>query len=373
MKKLVLILLSLYTLVSYGQIVYPLNGLRAGDEIVKQQVEYKDPGRDGENVIWDFSKLESINDEYTLSYTEPYLINKDTYILGKDTILSKDVSSNELIIGTEHNTMYYYCLKNNKLWLLGHENPTTLLHYDKPLLTNIYPTNYKESMVDTYHSEGLYSSRIPFQTEGQVQIEADAYGMMILPSGDTLNHVLRTKTIQSIQEAGKEKQTILETYKWYSKGYRYPVFETVRTYEKQDTIESRKFETAFYFPPQDHFYLDHDKENLAVLDSLWNIGQKPEEIPDPTQPSNQLPLTYNFYPNPVVDYLTVEYYLEQVTPVSIMIYSLEGKLVKTINKPKQNSGLLVEKIDCNSLSKGTYILNIQTNINQPTSNKIIKQ
>jgi len=35
---------------------------RVGDELIKQQVEYKDPGRSGDNVLWDFSRLTSIND-----------------------------------------------------------------------------------------------------------------------------------------------------------------------------------------------------------------------------------------------------------------------------------------------------------------------
>jgi len=355
-----------------GQITYLHNGPRIGDEIVKQQVEYKDPGRQGENVIWDFSNLESINEEYILAYTEPYLIDNNFYILGKDTVQSGDVLKGELIIGTEHYTMYYYRIINDKLYVTGHENPTTLLQYTKPLLTNHYPLNYNDRFSESYKSEGLYSSRIPFRTEGEVQIQADAYGMMILPGGDTLKHVLRTKTIQSILH-DKTDPTILENYKWYSKGYRYPVFETVRTHRNTDTEQANKFETAFFFPPQDHFYLDNDKDNLAILDSLWNIGQNlPEDIMDPTQPDGKLPMTYNFYPNPVADYLTIEYYLEQVTPVTITIYSLEGKLVKTVNHAKQNTGLQTEIIDCSSLNKGSYILNIQTNSNKPTSNKIIK-
>lgn len=31
------------------------NIMRSGDRIVKQQMEYKSPGRDGERVLWDFS------------------------------------------------------------------------------------------------------------------------------------------------------------------------------------------------------------------------------------------------------------------------------------------------------------------------------
>lgn len=37
-----------------SQLTSSLNMFRAGDVISKQQVEYKDPGRSGQNVLWDF-------------------------------------------------------------------------------------------------------------------------------------------------------------------------------------------------------------------------------------------------------------------------------------------------------------------------------
>ena len=37
------------------------HALRAGDVISKQQVEYKDPGRSGKDVLWDFSQLDPVN------------------------------------------------------------------------------------------------------------------------------------------------------------------------------------------------------------------------------------------------------------------------------------------------------------------------
>ena len=82
------------------------NQYRAGDVLVKQQVEYVNPGQSGTNKLWDFSKLKSVNDEYTLTYSLPPLEGDSVYILGNIRYLKKDVSDNELIVGTEHNTMY---------------------------------------------------------------------------------------------------------------------------------------------------------------------------------------------------------------------------------------------------------------------------
>ena len=158
---------------------------RPGDVVIKQQVEYKDPGRAGENVLWDFSKLKAVNDEYTLSYSEPAAVNDSMYIMGLDTILLKNLSEGSLLIGTEHHTMYYYYFTGNRLWALGHENPTTLLQYTQPLIVSAYPMQYGDSSRYAYQSKGVYSSKIPFTSGGEAQMKADAHGMMILPSGDT--------------------------------------------------------------------------------------------------------------------------------------------------------------------------------------------
>ena len=380
MKVLHLLILLFCPLVSFGQINLQHNGLRSGDEIIKQQVDYKDPGRSGENVIWDFGKLKSVNDEYSLVYSSPVLQENSYYVMGYDTIQSKNTDQNSLIIGTEHNTMYYYQLKDNQLLLLGHENPTNLLHYTQPAVTATYPTNYKQSQTNSYQSEGIYSGKIPFDTKGSITTLADAYGAIILPSGDTLSHVLRIKTVQSISEIirsinpamNDSLEMVVETYKWYSKGYRYPIFETIKAINTTDTTNVQEYQTAFFFPPQEHLYLDEDKDNLAVLDSLWNLDHN-KGIDNPiTNPETEIKLSYNFYPNPVESQLTLEYYLETSTTVNVTIYSMEGKLIKNLPISKQDKGLHTEYIDCSNLAKGTYILRIEAG-SEVMSDKIIKK
>lgn len=244
--------------------------------------------------------------------------------MGYDTILSKGTDRSNLIIGTEHNTMYYYQLKDNQLLLLGHENPTSLLHYTQPVVAASYPTNYKETYKNDYQSKGIYSGRIQFDTKGNITTKADAYGAIILPTGDTLNHVLRIKTVQTISEIIRSINPAMndslkmevETYKWYSKGYRYPIFETVKAINTTDSLNRQEYQTAFFFPPQEHLYLDDDKDNLAVLDSLWDIEHNNNIDNTITNPGTNTKLSYNFYPNPVESQLTIEYYLEKLAEVT---------------------------------------------------------
>lgn len=361
----------------YGQINKEYNRFRTGDILIKQQVEYKNPGKTGMNVIWDFSNLKTVNEEYILSYESPPLESDSIYILGDRRFTRKSIGEDELIIGMEHNTMYYYRLTNDSLLQLGHENPSVEWEYTIPLVLIKFPLNYGKSTSATYQSKGLYSGSVKMQTQGSITTAADAYGRMILPSRDTLKHVLRVSTTQTIYDLpnkyydnslNNDKGKQVETCRWYSKGYRYPVFETVRNINLSDSTEI--FSTAFFFPPQDHFYLDTDKDNLAVLDSLWNLEHT---LPDDKNNLTPTPnLSYNFYPNPVESLLMLEYYLENATSVSVTMYSMDGKLIKSISMQKLDKGLHVETIDCTSLSKGIYILKLQ--IGQESVNeKIIKR
>ena len=134
MKKGLLYLISLFlTSSTFGQINEKHNSIRVGDEIIKQQVDFKEPSEAGINQLWDFSKLKTIYDSYSLTYSLPALQGDSLYIMGYDTFAKRDISDDELIVGTEHNTMHYYRLKDGVLQLLGHENPSVKLRYTEPI------------------------------------------------------------------------------------------------------------------------------------------------------------------------------------------------------------------------------------------------
>lgn len=372
-----LIVSVLFILPGYGQLNTLHNHLRAGDVLIKQQVEFADPGQPGENKLWDFTGVKTLNDEYTLTYSLPPLLNDSVYIMGDMFFLKKDIGENELVVGTEHNTMYYYRLKDGSLLQLGHENPTIKLEYTAPMTLMNFPLNYGQKVVSDYQSKGLYCSTVDMQSQGKMITSADAYGQMILPSGDTLSPVLRVRTIQTILDkspytqnpenadtitGGQDKGIQLETCRWYSKGYRYPVFETVRSTKIADN--SQIFATAFFFPPQDHLYLDTDPDNQALLDELWDMGKKKGNDPDdPAAKTVTLEdmMTCKIYPNPVESQMSLEYDLKQDAKVSFELYSIEGLPIRKIKAQHKSKGTYTETIDCSALRPNNYILRITAN------------
>jgi len=355
----------------FGQLNLQHNHFRAGDVLFKQQVEYIDPGAAGADRLWNFSKLKTINDEYTLEYAIPPLEGDSVYIMGEKRYNEGDVKENELIVGTEHNTMYYYYLKEDTLLQIGHENPSVILAYTSPMAILRFPLNYAQTVSSQYKSKGLYSGTVDIQTEGTVTVTADAYGKMILPSKDTLDLVLRVKTLQTIFDSPNENSYSTETgnagkqleiYRWYSKGYRYPVFETIRNINLADN--SVIFSTAFFFPPQDHFYLDTDPENLALLDQLWNMDKDNIEHPDAEHTevmSLKDIMTCKIYPNPVISILNLDYELKRDAMVSFQLLSVNGSPVKVISPKKKIKGVYHETLDCSFLQRRDYILRITAN------------
>ncbi len=348
------------------------NLMRPGDEIIKQQVDYKDPGRSGENVLWDFSKLKTVNPEYKLRYVLPRARRDSTYIVGMDTFRIKNIRKNELVTGREHQTNYYYHFKDSLLCILGYENSTTLMHHNSPLPVMQFPMKYETKITTDYSSECLYSQSVLMSTHGKIQVEADAFGKMILPSKDTLNNVLRIHSVQTIFSDSIPSMdsiridTRIETYKWYSKGYRYPVFETIRTVHRLDSIKD-VFTTAFFYPPQEHYYLEDDPENLVELEE-----DNQKNNPDSPDYNPWEGLTYNLYPSPVRTTLNIEMDLPKPAVVKVQLTNRQGLIMVTEEWGRQSSGILDKQLYVGLLPTGEYVLNIWLD-EYRVSEKILKR
>lgn len=345
------------------------NAPRPGDEIIKQQVEYKDPGRNGNQVLWDFSRLNAVNETYSLTYSEPFLLDS-IYLLGNDTVFAHTLGNDALIVGQEHFTRYYYRIQDNGIRQLSHRNPVSYMRYTPLVPVVPFGLAPGEKQETAYRAGTVYSGTERMYVEGEITAEADAYGMMVLPDKDTLRHVVRIRSLHVLHEnadslANKYSEmpdslraeferpavkTITETFRWYEKGYRYPVFETIRTIDNSTGDENEYFTTAFFYPPQEHYYLDDDAENLAVLDSLANIP----EIDTRTWIEKNF--SYNVYPNPVSTDLYIEYHLEESADVKVTLYNSMSLPMKSIPVKQRSAGAYTEILNCIDLPQGSYVL-----------------
>ncbi len=343
------------------------NMYRAGDEITRQQVEYKDPGRSGENVLWDFSRLKVTEEEYKLTY---HALN------------------DSLVVGTERETSYYYCLSGDSLLFWGFENASTLLRYRQPALLMKFPVRYGDYGHGYFSGKGKYCDRLKTTSMGTLSFHADALGMLILPGKDTLHHVIRVRTVvktadtsRPITFAGRDTVDSIvssdsidralsllpihetETYRWYAKGYRYPIFETVRNTTTQYDETVLPEEVSFFYPPKKHVYPVEDVENLSVREDP-SLGVSGAEGP-------WAGLTYNFYPNPVVTNLEAEIYMPGTGQVRMQLGDRMGKILWQRSYGALAAGVHHLSIPMSPFIPGEYVLNMWFD-DYPVGAKILK-
>lgn len=173
-KKRVALLLLLLVSTSLCYSQYTLQKdyihIRANDTVVKQEVNYKDPGRSGTNVFWNYSNLQPVKFPYCVCYG------------GNDTV----------VFVKEHLTEYKYRLNcGDSLMLEGYRNRTTYFNALVPGLEFRYPFHYMDSLESNFYGEGKYSDKLAFISQGREKVKVDAWGTMLLPGNDTLKNVVR--------------------------------------------------------------------------------------------------------------------------------------------------------------------------------------
>ncbi|MDR2954989.1 MAG: T9SS type A sorting domain-containing protein, partial [Prevotella sp.] len=133
------------------------------------------------------------------------------------------------------------------------------------------------------------------------------------------------------------------------------------------------FSTAFFFPPQDHLYLDTDPDNMALLDELWDMDKDQTPVTTSAKEGKTVTIedlvTCRIYPNPVKSLMNMEYELKTDADISFDLYTLEGLPVMKINRKKHATGLYQQTIDCSNLKPRSYVLKIT--VNNLTVNEII--
>ena len=388
MKKTIIfsVLFALSSQATFAQeaIQKVTNMPRSSDILVKQQVVYMNPGNSGKDILWDFSGLRFIDHFYSVCYNS--LPNNP-----------------KTIVGTEHQTRYYYVLSNDSLLVTGYENPTTIMRYDQPQLFLRFPMSYGDSINCFFNGKGRYCEKLDIISYGSSFTVADATGRMILPNGDTLQHVVRVHSKEILSEKSKSLSSFIsshdsvdfvsnsfikfpyvsiadsdilsiDSYKWYATGYRYPILETILTSNLHENSITPCFSAAFYYPPEFHYYLTNDEPNSKILDKL-----KREKLFLQTQGKDSINIgleesffRYSCYPNPVLNLLTLNFFLKCDAIFSYSLYDMQGKLYQQTDPHKLISNSYSLNINMNNCLFGPYILEIRIN-GKLYSEKIIKK
>lgn len=191
------------------------NMMRDADSLSMQRMEYLWAGEKGKKQTWDFSSLEALRGDYPVKIC---------------------VDSTGTIGRYDSNSIRQYRLKSQALHMTHYEDRLELVRYDKAKLAMRYPFQYGDSIAEPFSGEGIYCGDHKVKVEGQVILQVDGAGTLILSERDTLHKALRVCTITTTSMAmdvdsayidpDNLKQEVEERYDWYVPGYRYPLYTT---------------------------------------------------------------------------------------------------------------------------------------------------
>jgi len=312
------------------------NAYRAADQLVKQQVEFKDPSSSGKDLHWDFSMVQPINEDYKLDYFIP------------------DSTQMNRFCGMEHNTRYYFRQQSDSLQAVGYENSTTYMEYTVPELRMHFPFAYGDTLFSYFEGTGEYCHRLPLAVKGYTRVQADAEGELNLPGFETVKKALRVRTLRHYTETGKDSvEMTLDTYSWYAVGIRYPVFESIKTTlskkgDKKDELgesmnDTTVFRTSFYYPPEKQI-------------SQVQTDPIPDESLATNQDASSVFTEGQYMPNPVVDNLLISYKLTRPAKVWFTLHNNIGVPQCNTTPENMSEGYNNTTVNMGNLMTGTYTL-----------------
>ncbi len=282
--------------------------------------KYASPGNGGENVLWDFTGLESLND-FT-GYV------KSAYQTANAQLFPE--ANSEL---QEFDGHFYFRITGDRMEQLGYTggNNTIIVHYDKPFIKLEFPFTYGDKFSGEFSGTETVNS-VSRPLHGGYTVTADGYGSLVLPGNHKAERVLRVKTEKSYSydSDSKSAETSIVTYRWYAESNRYPllVLTEIRT---GTTISTQ-----------------------AAYNTVFGLA--PEQIADQvTSPS-----FFTLFPNPAGNCFSIQFTLESEETVVIDIYDMSGKKAASISHPDMISGFhsIYVVPTAIGLTSGAYLLKV---------------
>lgn len=119
------------------------------------------------------------------------------------------------------------------------------------------------------------------------------------------------------------------------------------------------------------FLHDSDDDNLITIDDILVMGTEPAVSNRDIQVTDFRLFTY---PNPVDNFLVVNYQLEQpVGTIELDLYNMEGRLMQSFNELANYQGSHTQRVDLRQLPGGQYNLVLRVDDKQVSTRKVIRR
>jgi len=334
-------LVTISSLSAQTVLTFDNNGLRQGDTINTQEIEYVQPGSAGESQVWDFSNVK--------------LTGKvNTTVMPADATGRTGGTADYNLVMKEDDRNYYMSLDENAYVEKGFTTGNTSIIYSDPIIRLKFPFAFGQTFTDKYLGDAIYSSNTIIPITGDYTVTADATGTLILP-GMIIRNVLRLKVEKNAFQVNpcSITESTITRYFWYAPGARYPVMGTSYTEHKTTSKEPQVIKTSF-INPQD-----------AGLQLVTGDNVYPNRVAD---------YSVVTYPNPFQEKLEYVYLLHKPVKVTVELLDLSGKELSVIeSRAMQAEGLHFGQVDSfrENLSMGVYYLRF-TFGNETYVSKVVK-
>ncbi|UKK72564.1 hypothetical protein L6467_01545 [Segatella bryantii] len=314
----------------------------AGDKVVYNLVEDIFHGAMGEDVVWDFSNCNILDNTYPIYFKS-------------DSIGIKSI---------EPGLQKYHIQVGDTLFMRAYRTSLETMNYTLPIISMCYPFSYGDSITSQFTGKGKYCESYDKSQHGTKMIVGDAKGRIILPNNSVLNDVLRVHSVTysdvaleglepNLVDTAKTKQVLIDKYDWYVKGYRYPVFEYRISTSYNDGLQvASKTESYCSLPDS----------VMQLAKSIDEKGQHCEEyfkVANDSLIQDEFPMIYQ---KALVDnMLSLAYKTTIKATVTFVVASTTGIIYQNKTCNCEAGEMYETSFNCNGYKPGGYILYINVN------------
>lgn len=277
-----------------------------------------DPGDDGAGVVWDFSDITITGPVTVFNNVNPAI-----------TPYAASFGLATLATTPDNSSFLYYQITGAQYNSLGIGSTLSTISYSNPETIFTFPLTYNTTNDDTF-AASFVSTGVSYNRSGNVHVEADGYGTLILPAG-TFTNVLRVKVEEDITDEtiGLPVPITLEYqndfYYWFMEGLTGPLF---------------------YYA-----YFEATAFTGTTITELGSLN--PEAvvaIQNVTLPENLI----HVFPNPATESLYIQN-MNNIEFENIALYNMMGQSV--LNQKMNNEN--ITEINVSNLPAGIYTLQLK--------------
>lgn len=322
----IMILLSTTHFAMAQEMGYRQNSIVGKDSLQLKRISLKEFNIKSDGEGWSLKDVNLSKKDFRIRYND-----------GKDTIISQEPRARVIYQQTEHG-----------ISIIGAEDNLLAIQYDQPEEWLRFPITQKDTLSGDFSGTGVYCKQIPIQRHGTYMTTIESVDSIILPEGKVLKDVACLHTerqITDITEYDKIQQE-QHHYRWYAKGYRYPILEAIVSSRKGKVFE----EVMFYCPLEEQEKLESDRENKAER------TQAKTESSDAPHDDNGF--TYKIASDG--NGITIDYQLDGPAKILTILASNQGYVYQR-KEMKAPAGTGHLDINTSGLRRGQYVIYLNVN------------